>query len=130
MIYMIGIYIVSYFFMWGDNEVSVLEELVDGIDFCIDKFVWNFFCKKKKVMEVVIMFIMIMSGIFVDMTLEIGRLVVFVVNFGVFWIMKLLDKVMLCLNKFIVIVILIGGRLTCIVIGNKIVFIKVIVGEG
>ncbi|CJB49536.1 Uncharacterised protein [Streptococcus pneumoniae] len=37
MIYTIGIHIASHFFMRGDNEVSVLEESVDGIDSCIDK---------------------------------------------------------------------------------------------
>lgn len=72
MIYTIGIQIASHFFIRGDNEVSVLEDAVDGIDFCIDKPVWNSFRKKKKAAEVVTTPITIMSGTLADTTLETG----------------------------------------------------------
>lgn len=82
------------------------------------------------VVVVVVMFIISIRGIFVEMILLIGMFVVFVVSFGVVWMIKFLDRVKLCLNKFMVMVVVIGGKLVWVVVGSRMVLIKVISGEG
>lgn len=82
MAYTIGIQIASHFFVRGDNEVSVLEDSVDGIDSCIDKPVWNSFRKKKNATEVVTIPITITRGTLAETTLETGRPAASAVNFG------------------------------------------------